>query len=113
MLFSSLKDISNNGYTDFPDSFSIENYTLEYENTIITAEYIISESGLSSIIVDIMSEDLTIKVKDGDKYRTVVNVESPIEMTGCYKPLDLISFFVKTVLLDQNIKKYKRTTNAS
>ena len=67
MLFSSLKDISNNGYTDIPDSFSIENYTFEYENPIITAEYIISESGLSSIIVDIMSEDLTIKVKDDKK----------------------------------------------
>jgi hypothetical protein len=29
-------------------------------------------------------------------------------MTGCYRASDLISFFVKTVLLDQNIKKYPR-----
>ena len=108
MLFSSFKEISNNGYTDIPDSFSIENYTFQYESPIITAEYIVSESGFSSIVVDIMSENLTIKVKDGDKYRTVVNVKSPIEMTGCYRPLDLISFFIKTVLLGQNIKQYPR-----
>ncbi|MEC7779144.1 MAG: hypothetical protein VX678_01520, partial [Candidatus Neomarinimicrobiota bacterium] len=106
MLFSSFKEISNNGYTDIPDSFSIENYTFQYESPIITAEYIVSESGLSSIVIDIMSENLTIKVKDGDKYRTVVNVKSPIKMTGCYRPLDLISFFIKTVLLGQNIKQY-------
>ncbi len=108
MLFSSFKEISNNGYTDIPDSFSIKNYSFQYESPIVTVEYIVSESGFSSIIVDVMSENLTIKVEDGDKYRTVVNVKSPVEMTGCYRPLDLISFFIKTVLLGQNIKKYPR-----
>ena len=86
MLFSSLKEISNNGYTDIPDSFSIKNYSFQYESPIVTVEYIVSESGFSSIIVDVMSENLTIKVEDGDKYRTVVNVKSPVEMTGCYRP---------------------------
>ena len=85
MLFSSLREIFKDGYTDIPDSFSIENYTFQYESPIITAEYIVSESGLSSIAIYIMSENLTIKVKDGDKYKTVVNVKSPIEMTGCYR----------------------------
>ena len=48
MLFSSFKEISNNGYTDIPDSFSIENYIFQYENPIITAEYIVSDSVFSS-----------------------------------------------------------------
>ena len=113
MLFSSLREIFKDGYTDIPDSFSIENYTFQYESPIITAEYIVSESGLSSIAVYIMSENLTIKVKDGDTYKTVVNVKSPIKMTGCYKASDLISFFVKTVLLGQNIKKYPRSCISS
>ena len=113
MLFSSLREIFKDGYTDIPDSFSIENYTFQYESPIITAEYIVSESGLSSIAVYIMSENLTIKVKDGDTYKTVVNVKSPIKMTGCYRASDLISFFVKTVLLGQNIKKYPRSCISS
>ena len=113
MLFSSLREIFKDGYTDIPDSFSIENYTFQYESPIITAEYIVSESGLSSIAVYIMSENLTIKVKDGDTYKTVVNVKSPIKITGCYRASDLISFFVKTVLLGQNIKKYPRSCISS
>lgn len=113
MLFSSLREIFKDGYTDIPDSFSIENYTFQYESPIITAEYIVSESGLSSIAIYIMSENLTIKVKDGDTYKTVVNVKSPIKMTGCYRASDLISFFVKTVLLGQNIKKYPRSCISS
>ena len=67
MLFSSLKEISNNGYTDIPDSFSIKNYSFQYESPIVTVEYIVSESGFSSIIVDVMSENLTIKVEDGEE----------------------------------------------
>ena len=113
MLFSSLREIFKDGYTDIPDFFSIENYTFQYESPIVTAEYIVSESGLSSIAIYIMSENLTIKVKDGDKYKTVVDVKSPIEMTGCYRASDLISFFVKTVLLGQNIKKYPRACISS
>lgn len=113
MLFSSLREIFKDGYTDIPDSFSIENYTFQYESPIITAEYIVSESGLSSIAIYMMSENLTIKVKDGDTYKTVVNVKSPIKMTGCYRASDLISFFVKTVLLGQNIKKYPRSCISS
>jgi len=113
MLFSSLREIFKDGYTDIPDSFSIENYTFQYESPIVTAEYIVSELGFSSIAIYIMSENLTIKVKDGDKYKTVVDVKSPIEMTGCYRASDLISFFVKTVLLGQNIKKYPRACISS
>ena len=66
MLFSSFKEISNNGYTDIPDSFSIEKYTFQYSS------HLYSESKFSALkITEVKpSYDENSKIVDG---REIIN----------------------------------------